>query len=522
MFTAAQARASDAWVMNTLGLPGLVMMENAGLAVVYAIRHTLAARPLALADADVVVVCGAGQNGGDGFVIARHLALGGAKVRVVTALPAAKIRGDAERNLQVLRGLSHVPVRDAGHELDRQVWQDLLGQPDVIVDAVFGTGLNADVQGAPAAAIAAMNACQALRVSVDVPSGLDADSGRQRGVAVRADLTVTMAARKLGFCVNPDAPVGDVVVAQLGAPAFVPPEGGPVAEWLEAAFVSQLVPRFGAGSHKGSRGHLLVIAGAPGTTGAAALCGLAGLRAGAGLVTVASTRKAQNGLDAKLAEVMSAVYAEGEDADGDSFDLVVQLSRRMKAVALGPGIPTGPGTKVLVQRLARELTLPTVIDADGLNHLGTEVAFLKEAAAPRVLTPHPGEMARLLGVTTAEVQGDRVAAARALVDKSGAVVVLKGARTLIATPLGELFINPAATAALGTAGSGDVLTGTLGALLAQGLSARDAAICGVFAHGEAALAASERLGTDRLVAGDLPLSIAQRLSSLGGARPHAG
>jgi NAD(P)H-hydrate epimerase len=508
VLSAAQMRAVDKAAIEGLGVPGVVLMENAGRGVAALIAGE---RPVA--GRDVRIACGVGQNGGDGFVIARHLANAGARVTVLLVAPRAKLSGDADLFARVVERDPRITLRD-GSTGDVALWRSLLAGAEVLVDAIFGTGLRSDVTGAPAAAIAAMNDTPALRVAVDLPSGLDADTGQVRGLAVRADLTATMGARKLGLALDPEAPVGRLEVVDLGvsieALADAARALGPLCHWIESAEIAAILPRRGPGAHKGTAGHVLVIAGSPGKTGAAALVGRAALRAGAGLVTVASTAAGQAALDAKVLETMTACYAAGADADGSSYDALAELAGRMKAVALGPGIPTGPGMGALVRRLVRELPLPLVVDADGLNLLGTEAAALARAApAPRVFTPHPGEMARLVGATTAEVQADRLGQARRLAAAAGAVVVLKGARTVIAAPDGGAHVNPAANPSLGTAGSGDVLTGVIVALCGQGLPALDAARAGVHLHGLAADDAARVLGSRHLVAGDLPEAIAR-------------
>lgn len=509
VFTAAQARASDANAMATLGLPGLVLMENAGRGVVRAIRRVLEARGKSLRSSCISVVCGAGQNGGDGFVVARHLALLGATVDVRLALPERKITGDALVNLTVLRRINNVPVVDASDCFDQQVWQASMASVDVIVDAIFGTGLRSDVSGVPAVAIRAMNTAKALRVSVDLPSGLDADTGQVRGVAVAADLTVTMAARKLGLVLNAVAQVGDVFVVGLGAPTYQDQSIGPFAHLIESAMVAAWLPQFAVDAHKGTRGHLLLLAGSEGKTGAAALAGRSAMRAGAGFVTVATTLAGQAAIDAKLWEVMSMAFTSSDDATSDSYEQLLVLLPRMKAVAVGPGIPKGPGMAALVRKFVVECAAPIVVDADALNLLEQDVAILVNAVGPRILTPHPGEMARLLGITTNEVQSNRLVAVRTLAARSNAVVILKGARTLVAEPDGTVYINPTANPALGTAGSGDVLTGVIGALLAQGLSAVQSAVCGVFLHGMAGEVACRELSVHSLIAGDLPDAVAR-------------
>jgi hydroxyethylthiazole kinase-like uncharacterized protein yjeF len=510
VLTAAQMRAVDRAAIDGLGVPGLVLMENAGRGVAEVI---LRERP-ALAGADIRVICGAGQNGGDGYVIARHLADAGARVTVLSTAPRARLTGDAALFAAVVERIPGIIVRDGS--ATGTDWAAWLAGAELLVDAVLGTGLRADVSGAAAQAIAAMNGTAAWRVAVDVPSGLDADTGAVRGVAVQADLTVTMGCRKVGLVIDPDAPVGRLEVAGLGVSmaglADAARAQGPLCHWIESAALRPLLPRRGPGAHKGTAGHLLVVAGSPGKTGAAALVGRAALRAGAGLVTVASTRAGQTALDAKVLEIMTASYAGGDDADEGSYPALARLAERMKAVALGPGIPTGPGMVALVRRLVGELPLPLVIDADGLNLLGAEAAAVaRSAPAPRLFTPHPGEMARLSGSSTAQVQGDRLGHARRLAAASGAIVVLKGARTIVAEPDGTAHVNPAANGSLGTAGSGDVLTGVIAALCGQGLALADAARVGVHVHGLAAGEAAAALGTRHLIAGDLPEAIARVL-----------
>lgn len=510
LLTAAQMRAADRWAIETLGVPGAVLMETAGRGVAAAISRR---RPVK--GVRVAVVCGRGQNGGDGYVIARYLALAGAVVEVFTTAPLSALRGDAALFAAVVSRLPGVGVRDFSDTADAQNWAEALRSADILVDAVFGTGLRSEVTGVERAAIDALNAAPGWRVAVDVPSGVEADTGRVLGAAVHANLTVTIGAHKLGLALDADAPTGRQLLVPLGVPLHRPASGGPYALGVTAALVREVLPRLTRAAHKGTRGHLLVVAGSAGKTGAAVLAATAGLRAGAGLVTIAAPASACAAMDSKVLEVMTASYSGAEDAEANSFETLSELARPMRAVALGPGMPRGPHAQNLVRRLAAELPVPMVVDADGLNHLATSAAdVLPHAASGRVLTPHPGEAARLLGTDTAAVQSDRAAAARALARQTGAVVVLKGARTLVATADGTLWVNPTADASLATAGSGDVLTGVIGGLLSQGLAPREAAIAGVFVHGRAARDARKRLGTRTLVAGDLPLSVARVLGRM--------
>ena len=523
VLTAEQMRAVDRAATETFGVPTLLLMENAGrgLAALVAREARGAAPVMGL---HVRIVCGGGSNGGDGFVAARHLALEGAEVRVLLAVARGKLAGDAAIALGVLEASGLVPIDDgsawAGVDLHR--W---LADAQVVVDALFGTGLRADVTGVPAAAIAAMNDAPGLKIAVDLPSGVEADTGRVCGVAFRADVTATMGARKLGFTVDPDVPAGRGEVISLGVPIRPAAALGPFCHFIEAHEALGRIPRRGPSGHKGTAGHLLVVAGSAGKTGAAFLASRAAMRAGVGLCTVASTAAGQVALDAKVIEVMSVRYTDGDDAGPDGAARMTALSAGMRALVIGPGIPTGPGMRAAVRELVASLPLPMVVDADALNLLGTQIGPVAAAApAPRVLTPHPGEMARLLGTTTAEVQRARVVSARRLAAETHAVVVLKGARTLVAIADGTVFINPTATPALGTAGSGDVLTGVIGALLAQGLDALGAATLGVLVHGLAGERASAPFGGAGMVAGDLPDAIARVMGRDSGSRrePAAG
>jgi NAD(P)H-hydrate epimerase len=356
-------------------------------------------------------------------------------------------------------------------------------------------------------------------VSVDIPSCLDADTGEIHGSAVQAHITATMGCRKLGLVLDADAPVGRVEVVDLGVAAesvlSAALERGPLCHWLKRDAIARMLPTRGATGHKGSAGHFLVIAGSVGKTGAALLAARAALRSGAGLVTIATTASAQAALDAKVVSEMTTCYARGEAADNDSFATLVAHAARMKAALVGPGIPTGPGMGELVRRLVAELAIPLIVDADALNLLGTEaVAVVAKSVAARILTPHPGEMARICGCTISEIAKDRLGFARRIAAESGAVVVLKGARTIIAVPDGTAYVNPTANDSLGTAGSGDVLGGTIGALLAHGLDAPMAACAGVFVHGAAADVAIQTLGSRNLIATDLPDAIARACESL--------
>jgi NAD(P)H-hydrate epimerase len=374
-----------------------------------------------------------------------------------------------------------------------------LNKETVIVDALLGTGLKEDVRGAIGDAIDRLNSLpkKITRIAVDIPSGLDSDTGATHGRAVRADATYTMGLPKIGLVTSPGfEATGELHIVDIGIPRGLPEKKGLRCWLLEEADVARRVPVRPKSGHKGTFGHLLVVAGSHGKTGAALLCGESALRGGAGLVTLAVRPDVQKVLEGRVRELMTGAFADEAQLRA--------LARGKRAVALGPGIATDDAMRDLVRRWAKELPLPMVIDADGLNLLAGAVDVLKGAAGPRLLTPHPGEMARLCDTTTEAVQSDRVGIARTLAARTGAFVALKGARTVIAAPDGRAFINPTGNPGMGTGGTGDVLTGLVGSLLAQGLDPLDALLLGVYCHGRAGDRAAMRKKSQRgLLARDL-------------------
>ena len=492
LVTAAEMRAMDRETIDALGLPAALLMEHAGRAVADVVAARV--RP----GARVAVVCGTGGNGGDGFVCARWLRERGFDARVRLAKGRPKPGGEAALHLAVYERMGG-PVAD-GVDVDGA---------EVIVDALLGTGLANPVTGALAGAIETMNRASALRVAVDVPSGLDSDTGAVLGVAVAADVTVTLGCAKLGIVSHPGSErAGELIVADIGIPARLAKTQAFLLEALDAA---RLVPHRSMGGHKGTFGHVVVAAGSAGKVGAALLAASGALHGGAGLVTMATPAAAAPYVLGRIPEAMHAVF-DPEAADADAVLAAVLDGKR--ALVWGPGMPTSDAAGETVRRLAVAIELPVVLDADALNHLGTDVAILKRARGPRLLTPHPGEAARLLGGEARAVQVDRVAAARQIAASSGAVVVLKGARTVVAAPDGTVTINPTGNPGMGTGGSGDVLSGVLGALLAQGLGPLEAARLGVYIHGLAGDRAAAARGQIGLVAGDLVSELGPAFASL--------
>jgi hydroxyethylthiazole kinase-like uncharacterized protein yjeF len=501
VFTAEEMRRLDARAIAELGIPGATLMENAGRGAADALLRALPQRGLGARGLRVALVCGKGGNGGDGFVVARRLKRAGARPSVHLAVPPEMLTGDAAGKYTEMRraGITARVVGETGS------LASALAQSDVVVDALLGTG----ARGAPAPPVAALidavNASGRPVVALDIPSGLPADGEPPAGAVVRAWLTPTFAALKLGLTVGVGVKLaGRVDVVDIGVPpAELTREV--TTFLLEAADVAPLFPRRSRESHKGTYGHLLVLAGSVGKTGAAALCARAAMRAGAGLVTVATAASAQPVVASLVLEAMSEPLPETEarTVAVKARDAIVELAAAREAVALGPGFGLDADTRRLVRGLVRELERPMVVDADGLTALVGHLDDLRAAVGARYLTPHPGEMARLLGVPIGELQRDRLARTRTFAMEHGVYVCLKGSRSLVASPDGRVLINPTGNPGMASGGTGDVLTGIAGALLARGLPADRALGAAVYLHGLAGDVAAERVGEEALVASDV-------------------
>lgn len=501
VLTAEQMRRVDARAVSELGIPGPTLMENAGGGAADALLAALPERGLRARGLRVAIVCGRGGNGGDGFVVARRLRRAGARPDVWLAAEPGELRGDAALKFRAMRraGIVARVVDDA------VATGGALRRADVVVDALLGTGTRGAPTPAMAALIEAMNASGRPVVALDIPSGLPADGSTPEGPVVRAWITPTLAAPKLGLVVGTGVEAaGRVIVVPIGIPE--PEVARDVQTFLlEPVDVAPLFPRRLREAHKGTYGHLLVLAGSVGKTGAAALCGRAALRAGVGLVTVGTAAGAQPTVAALSLEMMTEPLPEtaAHSLAMNARDAIVALAEKRDAVALGPGLGLAEETRALARALVSALPRPMVVDADALTALTDHLDVLRSAAGPRVLTPHPGEMARLLGTTVHDVQRDRVGTARTFATKHAVHLVLKGARTLIASPDGRVLINPTGNAGMASGGTGDVLTGIVGALLARGIDAARAAPAAVYLHGLAGDVAAARVGEEALIASDV-------------------
>jgi hydroxyethylthiazole kinase-like uncharacterized protein yjeF len=517
-------RAFDKHAIEVCAVPGLVLMENAGRAATDVLVHELLGGDAT--DARVIVVCGTGNNGGDGFVIARHLLVRGADPTVflcVNSRDSSKIAGDARANLDAWLGLGG-EVHELANGAPLEALHGALGEADLVVDALFGTGLDRPIEGGLADVVRAMNAAAAPRFAVDMPSGLDAETGGTLGVAVDARVTVTFAHHKLGLLTPGGAALaGRVQVVDIGVPGALAEHLGTLVKLMEPADLAQwIVPR-GLGSYKNSAGHVVVFAGSPGRVGAPQLAARGAMRAGAGLATIATWPDVATAIESHSLEVMTSRIdattgpgSEGAKSLGESVEAILAGKQ---AVVIGPGFGLGEDARTVVEHVLASWRGPLVIDADALTMFaGRPGVFM--ASKNAILTPHPGELARLLGKKAAAIEANRFGAAREGVAASGAVVVLKGAHTLVASPDGRMAVTPVACPALATAGSGDVLGGIIGAL-ACALPPFEAACAGVLLHalaGEAWSAAHGQLDRGAL-ASEIADMVPQLMSSRGGAAP---
>jgi NAD(P)H-hydrate epimerase len=505
-------RALDRYTIEELGVPGEVLMESAG--------HAVAAEVLSLlrGDETVTVVCGPGNNGGDGLVVARHLHALGVPVRA--ALLSDELHGDPAAQL--------ARARAAEVTIEGRRWRT--PERGVVVDALFGTGLSRALSGEARTAVRRINTARAARpgevrvVAVDLPSGLSSDTGQVLGCAVEADVTVALGLPKLGLVFEPGRGLaGHIRVARIGIADAAPDTTIDATLWTRAGAAEALPARPAAG-HKGSFGHALLVAGSEGKTGAAALCAEGAARIGAGLVTLACPAGLNDILEQKCTEVMTAPLPDTPQRAfaAAAEEGVVALAATRDAVGVGPGIGRATETTGLVHALAKRVDAPLALDADAVVAFAGELGQLHARNAPTVLTPHPGEAAVVLGVRASEINADRAAAARELAQRTGAIVLLKGAGTAVAAPDGALIVNSTGGPALATGGTGDVLLGAVTGLLAQGLPPRRAAALAAYLHGAAADRVAARRGDSGMLASELLSALPPTISALRNAPAAKG
>jgi ADP-dependent NAD(P)H-hydrate dehydratase / NAD(P)H-hydrate epimerase len=501
ILTSAQMKEIDRQTIEEVGIPGPVLMENAGLQI-FRFLQTI----LPYCDGDkVVIVTGRGNNGGDGLVIARHLFNHGTVPQVLLLAGRDEVRGDAALNLRIAENIG-VPVTEVRSEADWKAKKSLIKEASIIVDAIFGTGLSKPAQGLYAKVIEDINKADAFKLAVDIPSGLSSDSFEIIGPAVKADVTVTLAAPKIAHVLPPaEEWVGELVVADISVPPQLFDAPRLDLELIEKQDLLRSFRKRQRDSHKGSYGHLFIIAGSLGKTGAAVMAAKAALKTGAGLVTVGTPQSCLPMVAKGMEELMTEPLAETDERtiSEKALPRLQALIKGKDALLIGPGLSTNDSTAGFVAKALPEVRIPVVIDADGLNILALKPELLKRLPKTAILTPHPGEFARLVGLPLREVIKKKLELAPAFAQEYGVHLILKGYRTLVCAPDGRKFINPTGNPGMATGGSGDVLSGMIASFLMQDKDPLQAALAAVYLHGLSGDLAAEKLGERPLVAGDL-------------------
>ena len=515
LVTANEMQQMDRSTIESFGLPGRILMENAGRgATQFFLEQFKDAK-----NKKVGVIAGRGNNGGDGFVIARYLAQKGIRVTVYLLSEHQKVSGDAAANLQLLSPLK-IPVIEMPDATSFSAHEIAMRHEEIWIDAILGTGLRSDVKGFFKDVINFINQSNKPVFAVDIPSGLNSDTGQPCGACVRANATATFAFAKTGHFLYPGADyTGNLKIIDIGVPPHIANDVSPLQYLITPDLIRAVFRPRPSDAHKGHTGHLLVIAGSTGKTGAAAMTAMSAMRSGAGLVTLGIPASLNPVLEAQVIETMTEPLPETVNGilDETSVNRIIDLLSDKKCLAIGPGIGTAPETQKLFKHLLQENTKPVVIDADGLNILGGHIEILKDLDTPIVLTPHPGEMARLTGTTSTNVQKDRIKCSRDFSTKFNVHVVLKGARTVVAHPDGRVFINPTGNPGMASGGMGDVLTGIIAGFIAQGHSPELAAHAGVYLHGAAADSLAKNKGPFGYLATDVMDTLPEVIKTLAGS-----
>lgn len=499
--TAAEMREIDRQAIQEYVIPGIVLMENAGLQVIRIIQRIFPQ----VANKVFTILVGKGNNGGDGLVIARHLHNLGAQVKVLLMADPEEFQGEALVNLKIWQRLGQ-PVYQVNQVNGINIVKVALLNTDLVIDALYGTGFRGTVNEKVARVISLVNTSQVTVLAVDIPSGLEADTGKAQGPCIKADHTVTFGLPKLGLVLEPGASIaGTLHVADISLPKDLIENKNISRQLLTKKLLSPWFAPRQPESHKGSYGHVLIVAGSRNMSGAARLTVRGALRSGAGLVTLGVPQSIQPLVAAVLDEAMTRGLPETEAGSlaVTAVEPVLEACAAVNVLALGPGLSTHPETVEFVRNLLPRLKIPVVLDADALNALVGDTAILEDLQVPVIMTPHPGEMARLLGLTIPEVQEKRLELASKAAQQWQSIVLLKGTKTIIASPAGEICINPTGNPGMATGGSGDVLTGVIAGLLAQGFTSFQAAAAGAYLHGLAGDLAAQELSQVSTLAGDV-------------------
>lgn len=507
LVTAEQMRQVDRKTIEELGIPEMVLMENAGKAVVEFLQEQFAD----LQKKSITVIAGAGNNGGDALVAARYLHRLGIAVKVFICAER-ELSPSAKQNYEIL---SRLPVKI--YWLDGENSMHLLkvtvNYSDILIDGLLGTGISREVTGRAEQIIDIANRRSCLKVAIDVPSGLNSDNGEIWGRCLKADYTVALAQPKRGQMLNKGIKYcGQLVVKDIGIPEEIYQDMELNCQIIDDSFLQSCREPRSRSSHKGSYGHLLAVGGSMGMSGAITLTAQSALRAGIGLLTCAVPETVQLHVAVNVPEAMVQPLSGGNQFSAESLEPLQELLRNKKAIVAGPGMGSGEGTGLVIREILQSSRCAVVIDADGLNVVDAWIDLVGKTKGPVVLTPHPGEMARLTGLETSYIQNNRLAVAQEFAEKRKVWLVLKGANTIIATPNGKLYMNVTDSPALAVAGSGDVLAGMIGAFLAQGMQPDEACCCAVYLHGLAGQEVAATIGEVSSKAGDIIHSISTVLT----------
>ncbi len=499
--TPEQIGKMDTEAITKIGIPGIVLMENAALKVVEEIVKSVGN----VNGKKAVVLAGKGNNGGDAYAVARHLHNIGTKVLVFITSKKTEIKNDAEINLKIIEKINIETVEIIGKDEVLKLKEELEAC-DVVVDGIFGTGFKGQISGIIDEVVSLVNNSLKYAIAIDIPSGVNGETGKVLGRCIKAHKTVTFSYPKTGLLINPGCEyTGELVIADIGIPKIISDAINMETTLIDESHVSGIIPKRYRESSKGNYGRVLIISGSTGMTGSGCLCAKAALRSGAGLVYL--------GVPSALRDIYSTQLVEPiviplEDRGNgylskESMHEIIKEMERMDVAAIGPGISSRQDVSEIMGELLINARIPLVLDADALNAVSGDVGILKKSKVPVIVTPHPGEMSRLIGVSIPDIQKDRIKYARDFSSEYNVITVLKGAKTIIATPDGRIYINPTGNPGMSTAGTGDVLTGIITGFWGQGFAPEDAAVAGVFLHGLAGDIAAANRGEYGLIAGDL-------------------
>jgi NAD(P)H-hydrate epimerase len=499
--TPKQIGKMDSETINKIGIPGIVLMENAALKVVEETIKSVGE----IKGKKVIVIAGKGNNGGDAFAAARHLHNLEAHVSVFITSKKSEIKSDAEINLKIIENMNIKTVEVIDESILSEIKKEL-DTCDAVVDGIFGTGFKGQVTGIIEEVVGIVNDSLKYVVSIDIPSGVNGENGKVLGKCIKAHKTVTFTFPKTGLLINPGCEyTGGLVIADIGIPKIICETYDIETILIDEGHVSGIIPKRLRESSKGNYGRVLIVSGSTGMTGSGCLSAKAALRTGAGLVYLGVPAALSNIYGTQLVEPIVIPFEDkgkGYFSKESGKDIIKELEK-MNAAAIGSGISCRQDIVEFVHEILINARIPLVLDADALNAVAKDAAILKKSKVPLIVTPHPGEMSRLIGTSIQDVQKDRIKHARDFSDEYNVITVLKGSKTIIATPHGRVYINPTGNPGMSTAGTGDVLTGIIAGFIGQGFSPEDAAVAGVFLHGLAGDSAAQRKGEYGLIAGDL-------------------